>query len=109
LGVTFHACTRRGSSTPSAPPPWLKAMRSFGWRAAMPPVIIEAAASAISPGKHTACSANAPTMRSWPAGRSAWTKIAAPACSGGGEEGFEARIADGHAVDVARDFNSRKL
>ena len=69
------------------PPPWLNAMRSFGWREAMPPVIIEAQARATSPGKHTACSAKAPTMRSWPAGRSACTKIEAPRRSASAKNG----------------------
>ena len=76
FGNMFQACIRRGSRIGMVPPPWLKAMRSFGWRAPMPPVIIEAQASAISPGKHTACSEKAPTMRSWPAGRSACTNTA---------------------------------
>jgi hypothetical protein len=51
------------------------------------PVIIEAQASAMSPGKHTACSEKGPTMRSWPAGRSACTKIAAPISSAAAKNG----------------------
>ena len=82
-------------------------MRSFGWREAMP-VIIEAQARATSPGKHTACSGNAPTMRSWPAGRSAWTKIAAPSRSAAAKKGSK-RVADRDPVDVARDLYTGKF
>src|SRR6185436_11062095 len=103
LGVICQACTSRGSSIAMAPPPWLNAMRSPGCRAATPPVIIEAQARAMSPGKHTACSEKGPTMRSWPAGRSACTKIAAA------EYRLELRVADRGAVHVAGDFDPGKF
>ena len=83
-----QACCRRGSSCASVPPPWLKAMRRRGWRASVPPVNSDAAASPTSPGKASACSKmGGPTSLSMPTGRSACTKMAAPQRSAAAKNG----------------------
>src|SRR5688572_6584122 len=100
-----------------APPPWLNAMRRRGWRAAMPPVIIEAqarrarreaAGNTRGAGEGDAAG-EAPRRRGEgaddalrPRGTQRVHENRGAELLRGGEDRLEARPADRRAVDVAR-------